>query len=235
MLTLALDTSDTRGSVALLRDATNLAHRCHQDTQDYSSWLLPAVEAVVAESGVSMQEVELFAVATGPGSFTGLRVGLSTVKAWAEVYSKPIVGVSRLEALARSCNVNSGLVAVSYDAYRGQLFGALYRFGDGHATRINDEMVISPEEFLAFVLREAGMQPVTWISLDPQMITSSNGWTDAEMAGHSIHLAEALLAPVIGITAQEKSNRGEFSDPLQLDANYVRRSDAEIFWKGPVA
>lgn len=232
MLILAIDTCEARGSISLFAAARTIAQRAHEGEQDYSSWLLPAVDAVLADAQTCMSQLDAIAVATGPGSFTGLRVGLTTVKAWAEVYAKPIIGVSRLEALSQSSDANSAFVAAFYNAYRGQLFAALYRAADGRATRVGDELVISPPEFLEFVDRSAGRQPVSWVSLDPQMITELEAWKPRERIGDTMHLVTPVLSPAIAELASERAADGKFSDPLQLDANYVRRSDAELFWKG---
>src|SRR5271168_5248823 len=72
----------------------------HEDDQDYSIWLLPAVEQALQSAGHEMADVELYAAAAGPGSFTGIRIALTTVKAWNEVFHRPIASVSRLEAFA---------------------------------------------------------------------------------------------------------------------------------------
>src|SRR6516164_6463563 len=130
MITLALDTSESRGSVAVRRDGRTVAVRLHGGTADYSSWLLGAVEDTLREAVATMPSGQLLAVSTGPGSFTGVRVGLVTVKAWAEVYGTRVVGVSRLESMVR-VGERSGLVAVSDDAQRGQIFGGLYRWVEG--------------------------------------------------------------------------------------------------------
>src|ERR1700748_2149873 len=119
MLVLALDTCDVRGSVAVVNDDRALASTVHDLPQDYSSWLLPAVEQTFRGAKCSMNDVDVLAVASGPGSFTGVRVGLTTVKAWAEVYGKPIVAMSRLEALARQPGGNGALVASAIRAQRG--------------------------------------------------------------------------------------------------------------------
>ena len=100
MLLLALDTCDSRGSVALLRGGQVLEVLAHESAEEYSSWLPGAVERVLKAAGQSMEKVEAYAVASGPGSFTGLRVGLTTVKAWSEVFGGRIAAVSRLEAVA---------------------------------------------------------------------------------------------------------------------------------------
>ncbi len=235
MITLDIDTSEARGSVAIRRDGSTISLKRHVESTDYSAWLLPAVDRALAEAGTNMERVDLLAVATGPGSFTGLRVGLTTVKAWAEVYGKPLVGVSRLEAMARSRTVAHGFVAACYDAQRGQMFGGLYRSLNGRWARVGDELVISPEGFVELVEKEVGLQAVSWISLDPELVTNLEGWKQRVTRGDTIHGCAPELASTIGAVAEECAAIGEFSDPLELDANYVRRSDAEIFWKGPSA
>jgi tRNA threonylcarbamoyladenosine biosynthesis protein TsaB len=232
VITLAIDTSEARGSVSLVRDGERVSGTRHDDGRDYSAWLLPAVDRILAEAGCSLEKVDVLAVATGPGSFTGLRVGLTSVKAWAEVYAKPVVGVPRLDALARSGNTNAVLVAACYDAQRGQLFAALFRRTAGGLERIGAELVATPEEFVVFVDHHAGVGTVAWVSLDPEQIKSIERLRARLLRGDEVIAASPELAPTIGVLAEERASRGQFSDPLALDANYVRRSDAEIFWKG---
>jgi tRNA threonylcarbamoyladenosine biosynthesis protein TsaB len=231
MNTLAIDTSEVRGSVSVRIDGRCVAKRVHLE-EDYSSWLQPAVENALHESGKWFGELDLLAVSTGPGSFTGMRVGLCAVKAWAEVYRKRVVGVSRLEAIA-SCAANNGLVAVSYDAHRGQVFAGLYRRTDVRLDIVGSEMVIVPGEFLACVLEQAEAGEVQWLSLDPELFRMLDDWKALESQGALLVRASAELADTIGKIAEGRAACGEFTDVLQLDANYVRRSDAELFWKGP--
>jgi tRNA threonylcarbamoyladenosine biosynthesis protein TsaB len=235
LITVAIDTSEARGSIALLRHGEPVAVAVHADRTDYSEWLLPATEQIFQGAGTRIGLADLFAVATGPGSFTGVRVGLTTVKAWCEVYGKPVVGVSRLEALARSETGTAGMVAAFYDAHRGQIFGGLYRRSSGRLVKTGDELVTAPEAFLALATREAGDRGVHWVSLDPELMTSLEGWKEREERGDRMQRSSAELAVGIGRIAEERAARGEYTDALELDANYVRRSDAEIFWKGPAA
>jgi tRNA threonylcarbamoyladenosine biosynthesis protein TsaB len=231
MITLAIDTSDARGSVAVLKGGAVVARRTHDDSADYSAWLLAAVDAVLSEAKTKMEQVDLLAVSTGPGSFTGLRVGLTTVKAWGEVYGKRIVGVSRLEAVARSWEGDSDFVAPCYDAQREQIFAGLYRKASGTLEGVEDERVISPEEFVRLVDEQAGNRPVGWTTLDPDKIEHLEAIRQRTALGDQIIRVSSELAPVIGRLAEEKAAKGLFSDSLTLDANYVRRSDAEIFWE----
>src|SRR5258708_10549365 len=123
---IVVDTADGRGSIAIFDEREVLAIEEHPSEEDYSTWLLPAVHRVLARSLLSLAELDGYAVCAGPGSFTGLRVGLTTVKAWAEIYCKPIASLSPLEALALSSpEPESGLVA-SYIYARGvEVFAAV--------------------------------------------------------------------------------------------------------------
>jgi len=231
VLILALDTCDARGCVALLRGDVVLASGCHESSEDYSAWLLPAVAQTLASAGVQLADVDLFAAAAGPGSFTGLRVGLTSVKAWSELYHRPVVGVSRLEALANQADSTSQFIASFVDARRAQIFAALYRRSADGLQLVGEEAVIAAAQFLAFVEQQAVDEPVTWVSLDPECITREPSWAARAARGESILQAEAILAPAIARIATRRAATGELSDSLTLDANYVRRSDAEIFWK----
>lgn len=234
MILLALDTCDARGSLAILRDDELLHAVAHESGLDYSSWILPAAEAALAATGVNMRSIDTFAVASGPGSFTGLRVGLTTVKAWSEVYGTPIAAVPRLEAIASQATGDPDYLAAFFDAQREQVFGAWYRRQSDGLKLVEEELVIPPDEFLNFVEQHAGGSPVSWISLDPEKITSLNGWTRRANCGDHVQLSECLLAPIIGRIGHRHALDGRLKDALALDAEYVRRSDAEIFWKGGV-
>jgi tRNA threonylcarbamoyladenosine biosynthesis protein TsaB len=231
MITLAVDTCDAKGSVGVRVDGRLLGVCLHAEG-DYSNWLLPAVESALNEAGMRFADLELIAAATGPGSFTGVRVGLCAVKAWAEVYGKRVVGVSRLEAMAASVP-GDGWVAAYYDAHRSQIFGGIYRRRSGQLERMDEEMVIGPEAFVEKVQEMTRGEAVRLISLEPELIGGIEAWKEMERQGSKLMNWESGVASAIGELAEAKAVRGEFTDVLELDANYVRRSDAEIYWKGP--
>src|SRR5262250_204363 len=108
---LALDTCDSLGSVALVQDNILGQLELHPPSEDYSSWLLPAVKRLLASDQLDLSVIDIFAIAAGPGSFTGVRVGLTTVKAWSEVYRRPVAAVSRLEAIAVQATSPARVVA----------------------------------------------------------------------------------------------------------------------------
>jgi tRNA threonylcarbamoyladenosine biosynthesis protein TsaB len=233
VFTLALDTCDARGSVALLRDDTLVQIEAHNSPEDYSSWLLPAVARVLKRSDLSLSDIELYAVAPGPGSFTGVRVGLTTVKAWSEVYGRPIAAVSRLEALAAESTGSAPYVAAFIDARRNQVFAAMYRREPTTLVRLDEEMVIAPEKFLDWCIAKSGSEKIDWVSTDAEYLTQIPEWSARVPGADSVQGISSLLAPRIGQLGYRLAQQGRLTDALSLDANYVRRSDAELFWKGP--
>jgi tRNA threonylcarbamoyladenosine biosynthesis protein TsaB len=218
--------------VAVLEDEVVRAVSPHETNQEYSSWLLPAVGAALGKAGFRMDEVGGFAVAAGPGSFTGVRVGLASVKAWAERYGKPVAGVSRLEALAAQASRPSHYVAAFLDAKRGQLFGAVYRHDGSALAKIGEEMVIAPAKFIETAVELAGEEKITWASPDPGLLRGEGAWREREKRGEFMEQVSATLAGILGRIGLQRLREGKTTDALGLDANYVRRSDAEIFWKG---
>jgi tRNA threonylcarbamoyladenosine biosynthesis protein TsaB len=233
VLILALDTCDSRGSVALLRDDSVLQLNVHDSPEDYSSWLLPVIQRILNAQGTELSDIETFAAASGPGSFTGVRVGLTTVKAWAELYGRAIAAVSRLEALASDSSGKASYLAPFFDARRNQVFAALYRRQAAQLERLGPEMVIPPDQFLDWCVSQAGSDRIDWISPDPQHLAQTASWPSRLAASETIEVVSPVLAPRIGKIAYRLAREGLLIDALALDANYVRRSDAEIFWNAP--
>jgi tRNA threonylcarbamoyladenosine biosynthesis protein TsaB len=229
---LAIDTCDSRGSVAAVRDGAVLCSTAHEGKEEYSSWLLPAVNEVLMKLGLRMGDLVGYAVAAGPGSFTGVRVGLTTVKAWAEVYRKPVAAVSRLEAIASQGAGAAQFVAAFVDAQREQVFGAVYQKEGERLTLVGEEMVIAPGKFVATAVELARGERISWVSPDAVRITGEVAWKEREKRGESVEPVSATLAAVIGRIGLRRLQEGKSTDALGLDANYVRRSDAELFWKG---
>jgi tRNA threonylcarbamoyladenosine biosynthesis protein TsaB len=207
----------------------------HRTEEEYSSWLLLAVSEVLKKAGVRMAEVDAFGVASGPGSFTGSRIGLTTVKAWGEVYGKPIVAVSRLELIAWHARGGTDYVASWADARRGQVFGAVYRRRGNGLERVGDEMVMEPAKFLEMASQLAGGEKIAWASGDVDCMFEQKEWKAREELEEGFELVDGFLGIGIARMARNAVATGRYTDALALDANYVRRSDAEVFWKGNTA
>ena len=238
MLILAIDTSTRTGSAAILRDSEVLSEVSGYEETPYSMRLFRDIALLQDRVKFRLDEVDVFAVAAGPGSFTGLRVGLTAVKAWAEVHRKPVAAVSALEAIALeslsgevSGASNACLIAPFLDARRGQVFGAIYRRRSENSLQLaltSDESILSLDEFLELVKRESP-QPVQVVSPSPNVLPTTR--LREVLPDGRIMTVSAALAPAIGRLGFERARRGDLVDSLRLDANYVRRSDAESAWK----
>ena len=232
VIVLAIDTCTSRGGVLVLRDDTVVYGATNDSGEEYSSWLLPAVERVLEKARCRMTEVDAYGVAAGPGSFTGVRVGLTTVKAWAEVYRKPVGAVSRLEAIACQAWGGTEYVAAFDDARRGQVFGAVYRRKGENLERIGEEMVIAPGRFVQTAAELTGGERIAWAFTDAACVFDTVEWKKRENLNEGTELVSGPLYAAIARIARNQIVAGKAIDALRLDANYVRRSDAEIFWKG---
>lgn len=231
MLTLAVDTGTQAGSLAVLRDSRVLGVVSTWTDETYSSRMFRHLEFLLSELKLGLKQFDLFAVSAGPGSFTGLRVGLTAVKGWAEVYQKPIAAVSALEAVAAQARAGEGLLVPVMDARRGQVYAGVYkRTGEGLA-RVGDERVMTADEFLGSLRREAGEEKRVFVTPTPEVLAEA--LARAGFASSAVEEVSTVLAPTIGQLGVARARRGEVVDALHLDANYIRRSDAELLWKGP--
>lgn len=236
MLILAVDTSSTSGSVALLCDSAVLTHQVISSGEPYSASLLRESTKLLESRRISFEEIDLFAVNFGPGSFTGLRVGLTSTKAWAEVWGRPIAPVSGLEAIAAQvhCPIKpASFVAAIADARRGQIFGASFRRRDDRPAlleRLGEEVLASADEFLSS-MRENVLDADNLViaCLQPEVIQPAI--QRAGLACSRIEVVSDVLAPFVGQLGYAKALQGDVVDGLHLDANYIRRSDAEMNWR----
>ncbi|MBR4393978.1 MAG: tRNA (adenosine(37)-N6)-threonylcarbamoyltransferase complex dimerization subunit type 1 TsaB [Oscillospiraceae bacterium] len=159
MLTLAFESSAKAASVALCEGEKLLAQSSQNLGLTHSRTLLPMAEAMLKNADVSLDQVDLFAVAHGPGSFTGIRIGVSTVKGLSWASEKPCVGVSTLEALAWNGIAAGGLLCPVMDARRSQVYNALFSVSDGMPVRLCGDRAISLED-LAAELKESEETPL---------------------------------------------------------------------------
>lgn len=231
MLILALDTSSPAGSLAILRDEKVIGAVSTWAEETYSARMFRHLDFLLRELSLDLKQFDLFAVAAGPGSFTGLRVGLTAVKGWAEVYKKPAVGVSGLEAIAAQAQSSAPLLIPILDARRGQIYFGFYRRGENRLALEGEECVVTPGEFLEMLHARAGDSEFTIVTPEPEII--SKQMSQSEKRAPSFEQVSSVLAPLIGQLGYQRAQRGQLSDALTLDANYVRRTDAELHWKVP--
>ena len=230
MLILAIDTSTQAGSVAVLRDTSIWGVISTWVEETYSSRLFRQLDFLMRELAIEYRDFDLYAVAAGPGSFSGLRVGLTAVKGWSEVYQKPIAPVSGLEAIAAQAHAAHRVLVPVLDARRGQVFGAVYERTDRGLRLRSDEVVMAPDEFLAYVDMALRETEFSFVTPTPELLAEAV--SGSPFRARPIEVVSTVLAPVIGLLGSLRALRGEVVDALHLDANYVRRSDAELMWKG---
>ena len=216
-LILAVDTTREHGSVALARGLEMVEEMALDAPSGFGQVIFRLLEELLGRNGVGLGDIECFAAASGPGSFTGVRVGLACVKGLAEALGKPAVAVSNLEAVA-SCGT-AALRAPVLDARRGEVYGAVYD---------SDGRMVAPEAVARLPVWLEGLP-----AADLEFVYC--GWrpdlAGTRFAKSLVTAAPPALAAAIVRIAAARYERGEAGDPAALDANYVRRSDAELFWK----
>jgi tRNA threonylcarbamoyladenosine biosynthesis protein TsaB len=215
---LAVDTTGEFGSIALVSGQGVIEEVPLHSPEGFGHLLFGEIERLLARHGLTLDQMDAFASASGPGSFTGVRVGLTAVKGLAEAAGKKVVAVSNLRAMA-SYGTHA-LRAVVIDARRGEIYGGLY---DAALKPVREEVVAKLPVWLASLPQG-----------DLEFIASG---VPLRAAGVRAPVKDAphALAGAIGRIALEEFQRGEARDPAEIDANYVRRSDAELLWKDPVS
>lgn len=226
-LILALDTATPCSCVALTRgdrgDGRVIASLSLSGSVSHSRRLLGAVDYLLRETGTEWPDIDGICVGLGPGSFTGLRIGMATAKGLAEAAEKPLLGVSTLDAIASRC-VADQLICSVLDARKKEVYTAQYRCdADGLSTRVSDMVVVSPEECAAAI-----DEPVLMVG-DGALQYSEQF---RSLLGEKLTFAPAQLhhvsAESLGMLAAEQLCRGDKLDLVECAPLYIRRSDAEL-------
>ncbi len=222
MLLLAIDTSGKQGSIALARAGEPTADGGDFEVIEiaplvggtFSAQLIPQISELLSSNGFTKNGVGAFAVGAGPGSFTGLRIGLAAVKALAEVLGKPIAAVSLLEACVVASAARGKVMSV-LDAGRGDVYVGEYEI-PADAGRVPRERMLGRSEFLA--------QAKGWTVVTPDPVLAEV----ARAAGVTVSILTSISAADIARLGWSKIQRGETVTPEQLEANYIRRTDTEM-------
>ena len=209
---LAIDTTSEFGSLALMEGSLLVEEVPLHSPEGFAHILFEHIERLLERNGLRLEDLDGFASASGPGSFTGVRVGLTAVKGLAEAVGRKVVAVSNLQALAWFGA--RPLRAPVLDARRGEVFGAVY---DTELRPVREEVVMKFPAWIA-TLPEGGLELI------------SNGFPLPPVKFPVLEAPRALARAVGGIAAARFA-AGLEADPAVIDANYVRRSDAELFWR----
>lgn len=229
MLLLAIDTSGKHGSIALARAGERSEGRtCDSSDVEivdvvslsggtFSAQLVPQIAALLSSLGFTKRDLDAFVVAAGPGSFTGLRVGLAVVKALAEVLAKPIAAVSLLEVCAFTSGAQ-GKIMAALDAGRGDVYVGEYEM-PAQARQAPRERILTKNEFLS--------EAKEWAVVTPDSVLADA----ARAAGLSVSTLPPISADAVTRLGWRKLRSGATVSSDQLEANYIRRTDAEILEK----
>lgn len=233
MLLLATDTSGRFGSIALARgDANGICEVIEVVPLvggTFSAQLVPQIAGLLDKHGFTKHDIGAFAVVSGPGSFTGLRIGLAAIKGLAEILEKPISAVSLLEAVAVGAGLQGRILAL-LDAGRGEVYCGEYEVS-GDTARVRAERLVKLDELFAEVQRA---QPSKSNSTPTGEVLATSDQSLAEAAraaGLSISLVAPIDAGSIAHLGWRKIHADQTVSPEQLEANYIRRTDAEIMAK----
>jgi len=217
MLILGVDTSGKNGSIVLVhceRESTRTLEVVPLEGGTFSAQLVPQIAALLQKHGITKPQIDAFAVVSGPGSFTGLRVGLAAIKALAEILKKPIATVSMLEATALAAKAEGRVTAV-LDAGRGEVYAGVYKVQGDRASCVGEEILST--------------QSLTERAASEQVVTADLKLAEMlDQHGVTVIRVQAPRADAVASLAFRKLQCGETVSPEALDATYIRRSEAEI-------
>lgn len=238
MLVLAFDTTSEHGGAALYRDSECLASARSDSAAGYSVTLFQMVDRLFEEvrrqqagSPLSFHDINLFAVANGPGSFTGIRVGLAAAQAWAKVFGRPVAAVSVLEAMVEEAQPETDWALSILDARRGEFFlGTFRRATAGGGNRFvaqGDGLLLKPEDLGPFFEERlrAGTTATCIVREHDRPARALHDSLPKSLRWADVH---GTLLPAIVQLALEAHRQGRVQSPAELDAYYIRRSDAEL-------
>jgi tRNA threonylcarbamoyladenosine biosynthesis protein TsaB len=225
MLLLSVDTSGKQGSIALATAEERSADGGDFEVIEvaplvggtFSAQLIPQIVELLSRNGFTKSDIGALAAASGPGSFTGLRIGLAAVKALAEVLDKPVVAVSVLEVCVFASGAQ-GKIMAALDAGRSDVYVGEYKI-PAVPGQVPREHILTRSEFLA--------QAKGWTVVTPDSVLSQA----ADAAGLSVSTLPPISAAAVARLGWRKIQSGETVTPEQLEANYIRRTDAEMLEK----
>ena len=228
MMVLAMDTSTMVSSVAVARPDRVLAELTAETRYTHSETLVVNIEEVLRLADVKREEISAVAVSLGPGSFTGLRIGLAAAKATAYALSIPLVGVPTLEVLAAAFPSPGAVVAPLIDAQKGNAYFALYRFTEQGLVCEKEAAVASPSEIVAAIAEEKGTVTIAGDFARRMKAKGMELPKNAALAPITHIMPRAALVAARGIVRLEN---GQESGLMELEPIYIRRSEAEVLWE----
>ncbi len=223
MKLLALDTSSITATVALLDDEKLMGEYTLNHKKNHSQKLMPMIEELLNSCSTKPKEIDVFAVSLGPGSFTGLRIGIATMTAMAQALDKEVVGVSTLEALAYNLFNIKGLICPIIDAQRDLVYTALYRWTDGDMDELMKQQVIDIHSLIG-ILKEKS-EKIFFIG---DALEKFGGNLKADLAQQFAVPPPRLLIPSASSVAEVAKIKIRENITMDIAPIYMRKSEAEV-------
>lgn len=224
MKILALETSAKAVSAAVVENGKVLCSGYQDTGLTHSRTLMPIVEHILKNADLTMADMDAIAVAAGPGSFTGIRIGVSAAKGLAFAVAKPAIGVSTLAAMARNVAFADGLVICAMDARRSQIYNAVFEAKDGHLTRLTEDRAIA----LADLAEEmkADPRPKTIVGDGARLCFDflQNANVPCRLAPPHLVMQNAMS---VALEAESLAAEGALTDAQELQPVYLRPAQAE--------
>lgn len=225
MKILTIDTSAIVASAAIVTEERLAAEIIINQQKKHSEKLMPAIDHLLNDAEMTLGEMDAFGVVTGPGSFTGLRIGIATIKGFAQVYNKPVIGVSSLESLAMNLACSEGIICPLLDAQRAQTYTALFTMTGGKLERLTEDKVIAIEELIE-ILKDSSDGKVYLVGDGVPKF----GETITEQIPAVVKVPRHLSmnrASSAGMIALQKLDDNEVCDYKTIAPYYLRPSYAE--------
>jgi tRNA threonylcarbamoyladenosine biosynthesis protein TsaB len=223
MKLLALDTATRSCSVAVTHDGSLSAELTIVKSQTHSKHLMELIHSVLQIADFRLADLDGLAVTIGPGSFTGLRIGISTIKGLACALARPVVGVSTLEALAWQCGQTSYLICPLLDARKGEVYGATYRFNKGQLIQKTGPRAMIPEAVVEDI-----KSPCVFIGTGARLYRRDILAATGELA-HFVPAGQNMIrASSVAFLSMPKFEANDTDEVAGLVPHYIRKSDAEL-------
>ena len=223
MKILALDTATDSCSVAATDDGSVAAELTIRKNQTHSRHLMELVDSVLQIAGYGAADLDGLAVSIGPGSFTGLRIGISTIKGLALALDKPIVGVSTLEALARQCSQTPFLICPMLDARKGEVYTATYRFDADELVQQTKARAMRPEALTGDI-----KSPCLFIGTGARLYRQSIAAAAGSLAYFVSGGQNTIRASSVAFLSMPRFEARDTDEIADLIPHYIRKSDAEL-------
>lgn len=232
MRVLSVDSSSASASCAIVEDGKLLGEITFNDKKQHSIILMPQIDALLKNLSLDLDSIDGFVVSSGPGSFTGLRIGMATIKGLAQGTNKPLIGISSLDGLAYNLAYTSGIICPIMDALRDNVYTALYKFTQGKLERLTDYMALHIDELISLI-KDNESESVSFIGDGVYKFSEklSSSLNNVYFAPANINLTRASSLGELGL---QNLKKGLNDSLLTFSPIYLKKSQAEREYENKV-